>query len=324
MKKILVHICLLSICLCSRAVALPIPKPIEGSASIISPSFTTTAGDFSFSITLPAGWGIGEMQVSHTGCGSFHLFPTNGGIGCSMEISSFDQAALARESLESFRRTFKSVSEIEGGFEVELSKAFYACRLQGEQLIQIWYSLPKKKKEHVKNWKMLKNCLSLSRKLAIEQAPQEWLPIVQSPFHGWICHHPHNDLRVMFDPGPLYTGTANTDDAKNYLLEFKSWQCQGFFYVKWDLPNLDKDEPYHEHLQEMLQDVLAIAPTQTVLQDPELNLQEGYAILQGSPYTLVTLSGDGFLFGFAVKVLPLTMSYDINTLIRAIKWQQNK
>lgn len=314
----------LSALLFSQAFAIPPPKPIEGSASIVSKSFSTSAGDFSFDFNFPSGWGMGEMHASAEGWGSFHLFPVNGGIGCSIEITKFDNANLAKNALQDFRKTFKSTSKLQDGFEVELPKAFYACRAKGDHLIQIWYSMSKKKKEHAKNWESLKNCVSVSllSKAPLHDKEQEFLPVVESPIYGWICNHPNNQLRVIFDSHPFYTCIANVDNSAAYLLQIKHRKCHGFFYVKWDQTGLDKSEPYHEHLQEMLQDVLKIEPDQQFSQAPEFNLKDGYAILYGNPYGLVTLSGDGFLFGFAVKAQEPHSSYDINDLIKRIKWQK--
>jgi hypothetical protein len=325
MKRSFLIMTILSVILCSQAIALPTPKPIKGSAAIVSKSFSAGAGEFVFDFKFPSGWGMGQMQASPNGSGFFQLFPVNGGVGCSIEITKYDHADLAKDALHDIRETFEKITKIQDGFEVSLSKAYYSCRINGDHLIQIWYSLPKKKKEHTKTWEQLKNCVSISHAghPSLQDKEREFLPVVELPLRGWVCNHPNNNLHVIFESYPIFTCTPNKESSSISLLKFKDIKSSGFFYVKWDQTDLDKNEPYQEHLQEMLQDILKIEPNQQVLQAQEFDLKEGYAILRGNPYGLITLSGDGFLFGFAVKSENSSIRYDINDHIKRIKWQKD-
>jgi hypothetical protein len=148
-------------------------------------------------------------------------------------------------------------------------------------------------------------------------------------------------MRVMFEGG-LHTSLAcheNADPATTHLLQFENKPFgpydgySGFFYIKWDQGDLDKSEPYQAHLQEMLQEIMRIEPNQQVWEEPEFNLPDGYAILGGEPYLLITFSdnGESFLMGLAVKSenqIGIPAFYNnkldiVNDLVKKIKWQKN-
>ena len=211
---------ILAVCLCCT-LCFPVfaatkdpapPKPVQGSPSFISKSLTTQSGDYAFDFKFPPGWGMGQMRSSPDGSGDFLLFPTEGGYGCKVEIIPFENAQRAKEALENQKLSFKSPKALKTGFEVELPKAWYACYVEGAQLVQIWYSLPKKTKESESTWAALKESLSIShgakkaaaadKPKASSPVPKAYSPVTEESLKGWWCHHPNNKLHVLFESSP--------------------------------------------------------------------------------------------------------------------------
>ncbi len=329
MKKLLFPIlvcCLLTI---TQTYSLATPTPIEGTPNITSKTtFTFSAGPFIYHFKFPKGWGLGETNASRNGHSFFELFPPNGGHGCSIEAENFDDEAQAQNAVTELCKTFSNVNQLEDGFEVDLPNAWYSCRLQGAQVVQMWYSLPRKQQDHLASWKALENCLTLE----IEGKPQENEPEEFSPVTKtkgikpeWLCNHPNRKLHVLFDAGFATKCTPNTGDVSesHHLTFSETFGSEGFFYVKWDQVDLDTPEPYSQHLNEMVKDVLKAAPNQKVASNPTFELEGGYAVLPGTPYTLISLSGDGFLFGFAARTTRPFQQPDLNGLIRKIRWYTN-
>lgn len=321
MKKFLLSLFVANILTVISLLALDPPKPIEGNPSILAKSYSFGAGNFLFKFSLPQGWGIGNMYTSAKEPSRFTLFPGNGGNGCAVEIRKYDSEALAREALNGFKRTFKSVSTFGDGFEVELKNAWYCCKVSGENLIQTWYSLPKKKKDSAAIWAGLKNAVTVSSIDIPEPAVVDVKdrPAVEKYFRGWICHHPENKCDVLFETFPLITATKNEDPNQIYLLKFQDFRVSGYFFVKWDQKDYSTNAPFQEHMKEMLQDVQKLEKSQRAVGQPKFDLAGGYGFTQGNPYHLISIAGKGFLFGFAYKPSNPYQNFDINDLVNKIK-----
>lgn len=358
MKKNILAAFLLFTLFFSQVCALSSPKPIKGNPSIITNVFTTTVGNTTLNIKVPVGWGIGEVQTSAEESASIQVFPAKGGLGFSVEMKKFSDPTAAKAALAEIQKTFSSVTILADGFETKRSRAFFSCHVQGSHLIQIWYAFPKKEKKYTRHWRDFRGCVTLSSGTTppidqpVVQEPAEILPIQESgdmgygdddksypdqksrkilsavelPRRGWALTHPEGALRVVFETFPLIKCTPNQDVAATYLLQFEDNRANGFLYVSWDQLVWDRQvsddkEPYRMHLQAMSQEILALEPNQKFEQDPEYYLKDGYAIIRGNPYGLITLSGDGFLFGFAIKDKDPLMSHDISEYTNRIKWQ---
>jgi hypothetical protein len=192
MKKIcsILLLCL-STLLCSHAIALTPPKPIKGTPGINAKSLNLNG----YAFELPGGWGVGEMNRTDDSQ-FFQLYPTQGGVGCSVEISKFDNAVLANKALKRKLKTFSTDAKqitLEDGFEIELPKAYYSCRVNGEYLIQMWYSLPEKtNKKYSKNWKLLKNLsIAVPRDIPSIDVEPKFLSVERTIFGTWIFNHPN-------------------------------------------------------------------------------------------------------------------------------------
>lgn len=273
------------------------------------------------------------MNTTKEGSGSFKLYPINGGVGCRIDIIYYDQPNLAEKALQDIRKTFSSVKDRKDGFEAQSSKAYFSCRVHENHLIKIWYSLPKKEKKHDKEWKHLQNCVTIlpssKSSLMTTLFPDDMdhhPSVVEIPQMGWACYHPQKQLCVIFETWPMLTGKPKERDELSHLIYFHDFKSKGYFYVKWDQPTVQwnqsaasNHEPYHQHLQEMINDLLMLEPNQQFLENPVFNETHGYATLTGTPYDIFTLAEDGFLYGFAVRPTGL-MSYDINDLLKKIKW----
>ena len=311
----------------SNANALTPPKPIEGAAFIAAKEFSTDAGDFTFNFKFPSGWGMGNMSTTEDGSGIFMLFPLKGGAGCSIEISKYSNGTLLKAAFDGLLKEFSSAKLLDDGFEVEFSKAWYAWTRSGEHMIQIWYSIPKKTKEYAQQWKGLKDCVSIGNKASKggNDVQQQIASVTEYPLHGWWCHHPNNKLHILFESFPSIICAPAKDSAARHLLSFTDFTCSGFFYVKWDQEDFDKIETFQKHLDEMVQDLKKMESKQTV-DTPTFDLNQKYAILPGSPYSFVTLASPTghFLFGFAIKRSNSFLKYDINDLIKRVKYAKDK
>lgn len=321
MKKVIASFCILSCFMISSLVAVDPPKPIQGFPSIVTQKYLMGVGDSLLTFTLPTGWGLGDVVASAKGPSHFTLFPQNGGEGCTIDVRRFESQEVAQEALKSIKKTFKSQVTFENGFEVELKKAWYSCSTQGEYLVEIWYSLKKKQKESAQIWQTLKSCFAISS-IAVQGSmgcPKD-RPAVEKTLEGWICHHPENKVDVFFEIFPLNTAIKNEEENSLHLIAFEELRASGYFFVKWDQTNLSVEHPYQEHLNEMFQDIVKLHSSQKKTGKASVDLEQGYGYLPGQPYNIITLSGDRFLFGFAFKSKNSLHNYDVNDLIKRVKW----
>ncbi len=314
MKKMIVS-CLFIV----QAFALSPPKPIEGSPSIVvGKEFSTGAGDYLFTFHFPTNWGLGDVLASRDGSGYFELFPGKGGVGCSIQVENLGSDDAAQARMAELRATFSSTKSISDGFEADLSKAWYACRVFGSEVAQFWYSLPKKKKEHNKIWDEIKNCISISYSAPRYTMPpvKTDLPPVMEHWKGWQFNR-HNQHVLFKTNGPVIC-TPNIDTSRAHALDFNDSNSKVIFYLKWDQKE-DKDA-FAAHFDEMLADVKKVAPNQKMIGAPRYELQAGYAVWQGDPYTFITLSGDGagFLFAFAVQAI--FNDVNVDDLVNRVEW----
>jgi hypothetical protein len=314
--KFILFVCLLAL----HMFALDPPPPVKGVPTFFSgKNFTTQSGDTIFSFAFPANWGIGRTSASGDSA-SFTLFPQDGSFGSVVEIQRFSNEMLANQEVERLKATFKSTSPIDNGFESMLKKAYYACYTNELYVVQIWYSLASKRSaQSDTNWSQLKQCVSVSEAKK-EVKDETWTPVKEIPRQGWVCNHPNNQLHVLLKSNYISPTKPNQDLKANYLLEIGDINSSGFFFVKWDQENLKSVTPYELHLKEMKAEILKLESGQKFEGRSEIMQEEGWAFLRGSPYTIVSISGEEFLFGFALKNNNKFISFDINDYIKRVEW----
>ncbi len=302
--------------------ALTPPKPITGQAMITS-QFQAYSGDYKFTFSLPDGWGIGDMVTSAEG-GTYQIFPLNRDYGLQVEINYYADASEIKNSVQEIRKSFKTVQDTKNGFEVELSKAWYACLTTEQHLIQIWYSLPKKRKDSATVWKSLNNCVSISKTDPKEDI--RILPVVFPEKGPWF-KHPDGHLEVLFEEKkfhPEITCTAVNESPFKHLAKFQLKKLgrgySGYFYIKWDQKD-PSQAAFESHLNEMAQEIKTIEPFQR-LGTTSVDSANGYGFTGGHPYSLLTIASKEFLFGFAIKGSILTDDV-LNDLVNCIKYRQN-
>ena len=321
MKKIAVFLSL-SCLVATNLFPLDPPKPVKNTPNIISSSGKSffRAGGTVLQVSCPEGWGVGDLFASQD-YSHFSLFPNQGGFGCTVTVNRFANEGEAQEEALRLKSTFSNALDLSNGFEATFKSAWYACQVEGLFVVQMWYSLPKKNPEHEALWQKMKQCLAVSSAQAPVVSPStEWKPAIEAPWKGWVCNHPSNKLHVLLKCTPVEKVAYNLDLSKAYLFAIGDLRASGFFYIKWDQVELDKVAPYEQHLKEMAADILKMEKTQTFAKDLTSDLQGGWSLRNGNPYTLITFSGDGFLFGFALKQKNQFVSYDFNDYIKRVEW----
>lgn len=327
---------LLSAALCSQCFAITPPKPITGRPGLMAGKNTNIhAGEYTFTFALPSGWGMGSFKTNPEGSGSFQLFPQEGGVGCTITIEKSEDAV---KSLEKIRKKFSSFKEIKNGFEVEMSKAFFCCQTTSDLVIQIWYSLPKKSKEHAKIWKSLRKCLTISRDVSpdsheapaalndassdLNDSPENDHPaFAEISDTEWAFYHPTEDKHLTLTTTRPVQCVPYSQEYNSYLL-LEDGKCLGYFTVKWDQlsarlfkPAIENPGLYDQFLDEMLQDLLTFEPTQQINDAPKYHQEFGLTELKGEPFNLTAFSGFDCLVGMAINndaPEDFTMKFNIN------------
>lgn len=311
----------------SPALALTPPRPIKNYPSISSGSFSQlSVGEFVFTITPPPHWGMGEISSSATSRSAFlTLFPESGSFGCLYEIQSFSKESDAQQELERLRATFSQTNSLQDGFEAPLARAWYACKINGTYLTQVWYSFTGKRSEKQRPlWDQLKNAVTITPPSPPPAQERPWAAAEFISPDFWLFNHPSNQLHVLLETGFLMRGQLKTDENCLYNLKItESPSKEGFFYLVWDQTNLKTINPYKNHLQAMFKDIKRMDNSQSSIGSPEYNLEDGYAIWNGHPYIFYTGSGDGFLFGFALKKNRFA-PWKLESLIQQVKWWEDK
>jgi hypothetical protein len=316
---------MLSCFLFTRLNGISPPSPIVGNPTFLSPKFSAGSGSFIFEIDVPSKWGLGNFSVSPDGSAYFELYPKTGGNGCIIEIQRYNANDQAANALNKFRNKFKNTKALDDGFEAELSQAWFSCRIKGQFLIQTWYSLPKKSSKHKDHWKNLKNCINvLNVEDSIDKTPES-LPHepIKKMIDGWRFNHPTKEQFVLFETH--FGGSLRNDEAFSYLISFDdiTTNASGFFYIEWDQSDLEITNPYQNLAEKIFKEMKAIDPNQSF--DPiKIIPEEGYAIMPGHPYGIVVVSGDNFLFGFAVKRLMDFKDVNVSALLDKVKWSVPK
>lgn len=154
--------------------------------------------------------------------------------------------------------------------------------------------------------------------IQFDEDPQDIQLISEIPFVGWCLQHPNDKLQVIFESYPDLSCMPNYELSPSYLLQFEGSRASGFLYIKWDQSAFPSKNTFKHHLEEMLLDITRLEPNEITADDYEYDLNQGYGILRGSPYGLISLSGDCFLYGFAVNAK--SDPYDIHDLLHRIKW----
>jgi hypothetical protein len=338
-KRFIVLFLFIAILSTSSADAMNAPKPFKGTASIISGKshYQLTSGNTQFLFNTPEGWGIGSLSLSANAVSHVELLPISNGYGCSYEIEPYASQEDALSAMQGLKNTFSSTTSRNNGFEVALKSAWFSCQAIDGYLVQIWYSLPKKKKNSETVWNGLKNALTITRLETktvdnqIDKEPQDNQtvsketkndrPLVEGAFGRWVCHHPENKVDVFLND--CFFGTINRDNSNRlYLIEFRDIDGSGYFFIKWDQNDFTDTIPFVEHIQEICDDIQKDHPTQKITSTASYNVRpnNGYGIAQGSPYHIVTVAGDGFLFGFAYNLNNNFRDYDVNKLVQKVSW----
>jgi hypothetical protein len=300
--------------------ALDPPKPISGIPNVLAgKQFSLTAGRTAYVFAFPEGWGMGDTSAVESQ-GRFTLFPKEGGYGCAIDIDRFDNETLAKDEADRISRTFSSVQDLPDGFESVQKTARYACRVSGVYLVQIWYVLPKRSREQQAIWEKLKACVRVSeeKKKEAPAAPEEGGLLVEVPWKGWLCNHPNGLLHVLVERNLFYKTVPNLGSDKKYLLEIGDMHSSGFFYMKWDEKN--SKESLQAHLDEIRADVQSFEKKQSCESAAVFPDEEKWAYLRGDPYTLISVAGDGFLFGFALKNTSWGRSFKVNEYVNRVGW----
>ncbi len=314
--KWIVCFCLFVLSICG----LEPPQPIQGVPNVLSQSFVLVAGNTEYVFTFPEEWGMGDASAVESE-GNFILFPIQGGYGCSVKVSQFESEQIAKEGMERLKKGFVKMSPLSDGFEAVIGNAKYACYVMDRYVSEIWYSLPKRKIFNTNVWQQLKHCLSVSSLGKVTSSDEEWVAVKEIPFKGWICNHPNNQLHVLLE-SRLGRVIPSQNRDQPYLLQIKDWQSSGYFYIQWDQKNLDCFDSYKAHLNEMKAHILSLGEGQKFEKDPSFVKEDQIAVLRGKPYTLVSLSGDEFLFGFALKntIFGDFRSADFDSYVKQVKW----
>jgi hypothetical protein len=281
------------VCMCLALGSLSaVPPPVKGSPlSMTGARVIKGAGDYVFEFNLPEHWGLGEEAALPDGTGHFLLFPEKGGQGVQIQVKSFTTEVLAKQAFDKDKAQYKTVKKLADGFEVELPKAWFSCRLAGKQVIHTWYSLAKKKKHHPANWKKVKSCLHVS---CLAQYP---IPIVEAVPAGALCHHPERKFQVLFKASPGTTCRANRSAQRSHYLEIARPTSSALMYIKWDVNPSEKE--LHVHANTMMKDLRQSDPKQK-FSDP-VRSDADAVIIGGYPYHVVSIACGGLLIGFAVK-----------------------
>jgi hypothetical protein len=310
--------------LVSTAFALPAPRSIQGSPMITSRQFQLGCGSATYHFVFPADWGMGECSTSGTtGTGHFTVFPVRGGVGCTMDIRRFETVEQLQGELERIRGTFSATKNLPNGFEAEVPSGWYAAQQHGTSLVEVWYILPRKTPADRNRWPALRDCVTVSELEPKSAEPEATYLPLEKTREGWVYHHPDHKLHVLFESRMMSACAPVSDLKRRDVLHFKDTFWEGFFYIKWNQASLDTAEPYRAHLKEMLADLRMDVPQQVVYGDPEFDSAGGYAVSQGSPYTLISCSGndDPFLFGIALRP-KMPFAKDMNEIIHKVKWYQ--
>lgn len=237
-------------------------------------------------------------------------------------MNQFETEALASAEVERLRSTFSSTKSLLNGFESELKNAWYASYTNENYVAQIWYVVPKKSNENRVHWENLKHSISIEKEKR-KTTEINGIDMEEVPHKGWVFNHPEDKLYVMFKNDFINPSKPCQDPDKAYLLSIGDMDSSGYFYLKWNSEDPDTRAPYDKHLDELKADVLKLEPNQTFEKNSVYVEEEQWAFLRGSPYTIISLSGDGFLFGFALKNKGWRNTFDLNKYLKRVEWWLN-
>lgn len=307
--------------------ALSPPKPIKGTAMTVPSSQISkfNIAGLCFELSLPKGWGLSTSYLNTDGSRCAMLFPGKNGFGCMVTIHTFDQDQDLQKKMSVIKKSFKKVQLGSDQFEHMTKNTRYCCKKRGLNLIEVWYSLPRNKAINKKLWASLKNCITLCEEeekegiIVEEEKPSEAV-LKKIPDKGWVYNHPDNESHVIFETDEILFVSKNTDSNRSHLLEITDMDTSGFYYVEWDQQNLDTINPYKAHLKKMYQEIVSFDTKQKFEKNPEYSLEDKCGFWRGHPYSIITLSGDGFVYGFALKNKFRFSSANISDYIKRVKW----
>ena len=296
--------------------ALEPPEPITGESSWTSSKELSIAiGDANLKFNLPGGWGIGETSMSAGKSGYFTLYPTKGGYGCAIGIEPMKSVADLEARMALQKESFLQTMDLEDGFEAQIGPARYSCRKNDLFLIETWYVLLGESSEADSVWQALKSCISV----APQRVVQPFFDDTES-MHEWKFNHPARTHQVLLKKSIMETCQVNPNPDGQYLVGMDSYSHTAYFYLKWNQENLDTLAPFKDQLDEMQEEILALMPSQRFEKNYRYDQEEGWAILKGRPYSLISLSGEGFLFGFAIRSKSV-FNVDLTDFIKRVSWR---
>jgi len=141
------------------------------------------------------------------------------------------------------------------------------------------------------------------------------------PKRGWICYRPESKQGVLLQSKGKFRTKANTNKSMTYLLEVEDRNCTGFFYILWNQVGTNQRPTHEAFLGEMKDELLKNIEGQAFEKKITFhNQRKSIGSLKGTPYSLITVEGDGFLFGFALKQTRKLGSYDPSRLISRVQY----
>lgn len=279
----------------------------------------TSSGNVNYEVKSPEDWGLSEFSCNPNGSAEFYFHPLKGGYGAKASIYSFSDSIEASNQVKNLKADFASIQSLENGFEAHLKKAQYSCIQNGRFVIETWYPRPKNKNSSLREWDVLKQSIKITEE---NLATDEYTPIKEIPKKGWIITHPDNDLYIVVNKAFCFPAKQNTDTSRSHLIELSALFSSAYFYLEWDQENLDTIDPYNRHLLKISKELLKHEEEQYFENEIKSDLKEGWAIKTGFPYTLITIAGDKFLFGFAIKKSNHFSRLNINDYIKLVKWNR--
>ncbi|MBM3198467.1 MAG: hypothetical protein FJZ58_04340 [Chlamydiae bacterium] len=302
-----------------------ITTPKWGEA-VITPQeglFESTIEGGKITLSLPRNWGIGQVVRHNPEKTWISLFPRSGGYGCEILVQHIDDKLVLEEEKVHKRSFYSQVHDLVGGFEAHVHGSWYACWSHGAFLVQVWYSLPKYTQANAEQWASIRQCLVLED--PSENYQHTYSYVERQYWTSWCIGHPDYARQVMLDVNMGCYCLQNDPLSYKSVLQIIDRDHEGFFYVKWDQEDLDVRQPFDTYTREIMEEIHALQEGQFFDQERAFYLSSGVMFLPGVPYSIVVMSGEDFLVGFAMKKRwdPWDQEvWPIWEYLRRVRWKQ--